>query len=119
MKLYFPDDLIGKYGLGEENKKAFHYVRNCVFANNGDIANADTRMALLDAGKVSFPVSINEGGSKNCYVVSPMAAYVEYAREEMMRLRLEFVKLPLSILLVALERILRVMSLDRIFYGVL
>lgn len=46
------------------------------------IANATSRMALLEAGLVHLPVSVDDGGYGRSYVASPHSAYVLYAREE-------------------------------------
>jgi hypothetical protein len=56
------------------------------FAREGTqafIANATSRMMLVQSGLHSLPVSVDDGGYGRSYVASPHSAYVLYAREEM------------------------------------
>ncbi len=44
------------------------------------IRNLDAQMSLLDAGGISFPVSVSN--PPNCYLCCPSTAYIDYALEE-------------------------------------
>jgi len=47
------------------------------------IANATSRMMLVQSGPHSLPVTVDDGGYGRSYVASPHSAYVLYARAEM------------------------------------
>jgi hypothetical protein len=56
------------------------------FARTGTqafIANATSRMMLVQSGPYALPVTVDDGGYGRSYVASPHSAYVLYAREEM------------------------------------
>lgn len=48
-------------------------------------ANLDTRVEMLQAGEVVFPVTINDAETDNAWVCSPRTTYGDYALEEAVR----------------------------------
>ena len=91
---------------------AWRYVRDAAPA----VSNARTRMLLLDTGHQAFPVSVNDGddGRGNCYVVSPLCAYADYADDELRRLGRPWVTWPLRGLARSLGAALAAARIDRI-----
>lgn len=49
------------------------------------IRNLQTRLTLLQAGKLVLPVTINDDEADNAWVCSPLTAYWQYAKEELQR----------------------------------
>ncbi|MDW3714291.1 MULTISPECIES: hypothetical protein [unclassified Pseudomonas] len=90
------------------------YVKAC--AGMTLIGNVSAELALLDTGTQQFPVSITDGGEPdgNCYVVSPRTAYSGYAREEIRRLGKPWLTWPLTLLTLAVDRLLRLARVDRL-----
>lgn len=92
--------------------RALRYGRDAVPA----VANARTRMALLDTGRHLFPTSINQGDEPrgNCYVVSPRCAYADYADDELRRLGRPWVTAPLRGLTLGVGAWLAAARIDRL-----
>lgn len=79
------------------------------------IANLQTRVESIELGGRHYPLSINDGPQKgNCYLCSPLAAYIDYALDETRN----FVRSPLvfhalSALLTACKPLVLASGLDR------
>lgn len=72
--------------LGPERQrltvKTHAYVRLLASRQNQTIRNLRTQLTQVTLGGYPVPCSINHGEPDNCYVVSPMATYIDYARYE-------------------------------------
>ena len=79
------------------------------------IANLQTRVEAVELSGRHFPLSINDGPIKgNCYLCSPLAAYIDYARDETRNfVRSPFVFRALSTLLAACKPLVLASGLDR------
>lgn len=79
------------------------------------IANLHTRVESIELGGRHFPLSINDGPIKgNCYLCSPLAAYIDYAQDETRNfVRSPFVFRALSALLATCKPLVLASGLDR------
>lgn len=99
--------------------------KSCVFVSTlqslgvkNAINNVTTTISVLDTGKHLFPISSNcsnESGV-NCYVVSPMSAYVEYALVELNRINNWLLSLALKRLIHIVGAMLKWSNIDGIVY---
>ncbi len=79
------------------------------------IANLDTRLESVAVNGRCFPLSVNDGSSgDNCYLCSPRAQYIDYARYELARLGHPLVNTPLQGLLSGANASFRGACLDRV-----
>lgn len=115
MKIIFPNKL-------NSHEKAAIYLHDIVFNRSFKIKNLSANLALLDTGSHKFPLTINEGdevtasGEINSYVVSPLAAYTNYALEELRRLDSLLPKWPLVLIIKVIRVLLKWAVIDRIVH---
>jgi len=50
------------------------------------IANVQTQFAALKLGETTLPITLNKTEYESCYVCSPYAAYIDYAKQELAKL---------------------------------
>lgn len=99
------------------NDKASRYVRDfCTAFDTDPVKNVSTNMWLLNTGVHQFPVSVNEasGIQNNCYVVSPLAAFTDYAIEETHRINKPLITWPIMLLIKIFKTFLHSIQIDNI-----
>src|SRR4051812_14398641 len=104
----------------QRSDKASNYLKDCFLdERNSLIKNVETKVAILDTGAYQFPLTINNGNpikEKNSYVVSPLAAYTDYALEEIARIKKPLLTFPLVILVYIFRFFLKLASVDKIVH---
>lgn len=83
------------------NAKTQNYVRNI-----------DVRIESVELGQISFPVTINNAGSENAWICSPLTTYGRYALEETRRLMPRVIAWPLCGVIGMVNRRMRDVGFD-------
>jgi len=103
-------------------QKVACYLNDTFGDGPSKIVNVATSVAVLDTGFHQFPLTINQGneatysGEQNSYVVSPLAAYTDYALVEIKRLDSLWPKWPLMLFIKAIRAALHQAALDRVVH---
>ena len=93
------------------------YIRQFAQTPSQDlIRNVTTTVRALSIGDALMPVTVDSPHPGNCYVVSPSAAYTEYARYELQILPQPLVKQILKGVIAAFEYWYRRVRFDRIVH---
>jgi len=106
----------------DRQQKTGCYLNDSFGAGRSKILNVATQVAVLDTGTHQFPLTINQGnevtycGEQNSYVVSPLAAYTDYAFFEISRLDGLWAKWFLILLIKAIRAVFRQAALDRVVH---
>ncbi len=74
--------------------------------------NVSTLHGAVKLGETIFPITVNGFKNKNCYVVSPYAAYIDYAREELEMLKSRVPKWPFAMLIKVVAPFLQFARVD-------
>jgi hypothetical protein len=77
------------------------------------IQNVDSKLYVLIAGDLVLPVTVNEKGYKNSYVVSSLG-FIQYTKEEMEKTKIPIVKPLLNVLLSALESLFKLTKMNQV-----
>ncbi|HLJ54298.1 MAG TPA: hypothetical protein VKT77_04610 [Chthonomonadaceae bacterium] len=113
--LYEPRDVPG--ALADRHPGEFAYIRQFArWPARELVRNVDTHVLALSAGDTLMPVTLDRPRAGNCYVVSPTAAYTDYARYELQIVPSGAARLAGEALISAVSLWLRRVRLDRIVH---
>lgn len=96
--------------------KTSGYVASCTPLENC-IRNVKTALSIWPVGEYDLPLTVNSAERErgNCYVVSPMSTYIDYALYELNLLH-PYIAFPLRLLIQILDLLLQRSCLNRVVF---
>jgi len=92
------------------------YIRQFTDGTQSLIRNVDTRVFALEVAGALLPITVDSPRPGNCYVVSPTAAYTDYARYELGVVPQPAVRSALGCVIAVCARWFRRIQLDRVVH---
>lgn len=78
------------------------------------IDNIETNLLALSIDDLVLPITINDSQYMNCYVCSPYGQYVTYAQEYIEKIKNNWVKRPLLLLVSCMGKMLRLGEINKV-----